>query len=276
VNIPEGEHVVIATQTDPNTGVESDPSPIDNLIIDTIAPDPHTIDTVDGDESDTVLTSNSQPEIKGECETGTTVTAFIDGNAIAPTATCNGGEYSIVPNTEIEDGTHTVTTTDVDEAGNVANAGPVALTISTAIPNYKPTLSAQGTIVTGTQGNFNIVVRIADFAGGMNTGPVKFSIVKNKNLSIDFDEGRTEQQDASVQNGDWTLEETSSLYIFTYNGAFAPATSSKVGLSGTFTSPVNTKGAFALDVTVIGGNGETDFSNNKDTEIIEYNNLVQQ
>jgi len=143
-------------------------------------------------------------------------------------------------------------------------------------PDYKPTLTAQGTIVNGAEGNFNIVVRIAEFEGGTNSGPVKFSIVKNKNLSIDFDSTTTEQQGASMQNSDWSLEETSSLYLFTHHDSFAPLSSSKVGLSGTLTSPTNAKGAFALDVTILGGNGENNMKNNKDTEVIQYNNLTPQ
>ena len=233
----------------------------------------HDIDTVDGKNGNTVFTTNNKPEIKGVCKTGSTVTAFIDGAAITPVTTCVSGEYSIIPDNAIAEGEHAVTTTDVDSNGNVLNAGPVALTINTTVPDYKPTLTAEGTIVSGAQGDFNIVVRIADFAGGLNTGAVRFSIVKNKNLSVSFDASTTEQQGSSVQNSDWTLEETSSLYIFTYKGDFAPLTSSKIGLSGTFTSPENTKGAFALDVTILGGSGETNFKNNKDTEVIQFNNL---
>ena len=276
VNIEDGEHRVTTRQTDPHTGVVSDLSSADNLIVDTAIPTPHTISTIDGKDNNNIITSNNKPEITGECETGTTVIAFIDGVQITPTVECAEGKYSIIPDVELEDGSHNITTKDIDDAGNISTVTPVSLTVNTVLPNYKPTLTAQGTIVTGAQGNFSILVRIADFAGGISTGPVKFSIVKNNNLSINFDQGKTEQQNSSVQNSSWALEETTSLYIFTYKGSFTPSSSSKVGLSGTFTSPINTKGAFALDVTVLGGSGEDDFTNNKDTEIIEYNNLVQE
>ena len=66
---------------------------------------------------------------------------------------------------------------------------------------------------------------------------------------------------------------TNGLYIFTHNGVFAPSTASRIGLSGTFTSPQSAKGQFSIDVTVAGSTGEDEQENNKDSDILEYNNL---
>ena len=74
------------------------------------------------------------------------------------------------------------------------------------------------------------------------------------------------------------MTETSGLFIFTYVGSdtfgnFPSLSASRVGVSGIFSSPSNAQGAFAIDATIAGGNGEENLGNNKDTEVLEYSNL---
>jgi len=145
------------------------------------------------------------------------------------------------------------------------------------IPDYSPKLNVQGSIVSGSQGILDVVVRVGEFNNGTNSdGHLKFSMIKNTNLTLNFDPNETERQGETMQNTLWALTEESSLYIFTYTGnskIFPQNSASKIGLSGIFNSPSHTKGQFALDTTITNGTGEVNVENNKDTEIIEYNNL---
>ena len=141
-------------------------------------------------------------------------------------------------------------------------------------PDYIPKLTAQGTIIAGANGTLSLVVRVGEFANANNSeGDVAFTIVKNANLSLLFDPTEITRQGKVMQNALWSKRETSALYIFTYNGTFPAGTASRLGLSGVFTSPENTKGQFTLDVTIVGGTGEIVSGNNKDSDILEYNNL---
>lgn len=146
------------------------------------------------------------------------------------------------------------------------------------IPDYIPTLKLQGSIITGAQGTIDIVVRVGEFESATNSqGDLMFSITKNENLILDFDPTETTQQGETMQNSLWSLNETASLYIFTYTGnnkLFPASSLSRVGLTGTFNSPNSSKGQFSLDTTMSGGTGEENLSNNRDSEIIEYNNLT--
>jgi len=127
--------------------------------------------------------------------------------------------------------------------------------------------------------NISLVIRIAEVIPyGQNTGPVIFTIVKNSNLQLSFDSNETSRQNYVVENLLWTMTETSGLFIFTYNGDdtlgnFPSLSASRIGVFGTFVSPLNAKGTFSLDVIITGGSGEANLNNNKDSEVLEYNNL---
>jgi len=153
----------------------------------------------------------------------------------------------------------------------------ITVVVEDAIPDYIPTLYAQGTIVTGAQGALDLVVRIGEFQDGVNfLDDLMFTIVKNVSLVLDFNPNEMSRQGKMMQNNLWELRETTGLYIFTYKGnsrMFPKSTASRVGLSGTFISPSSAKGAFGLDITIVGGTGEEILGNNKDTDVLEYNNL---
>jgi len=276
-DITNGEHEVTATQTDPNTGVTSSPSPVDNLVVDTIAPTPHTLDSVDGNENDTVLTTNNTPVINGTCETGTTVTVYIDGSAITPTQECVEGKYSITPDTAIADGKHNVTTTDVDAAGNIANAGPVALTINTALPDYEVALTLDSTTFINDASAFFATIRITELLGGINSGDVVYTINKNSLMTLNFDNTLMVNADGrTLDNANWVWEETDYLYKLRYvgqSGIFNPSVRVYVGLAGVFTPPSAAKGKFIFKVKLRSGSGDTVIENNEDSDAISYSNV---
>jgi len=128
--ISEGEHNVTSTQTNPDTNVTSPTSPVDYLTVDTTAPSPLSIDSVDGQTGSPVTTIDTTPEINGTCEAGLEVTVQIDGVDIAPKTMCTDeGTYTMSPDTPLSIGSHNVTSRQIDEAGNVTTTDPVALTV---------------------------------------------------------------------------------------------------------------------------------------------------
>lgn len=237
------------------------------------------IKSIDDNTSTNIFTKNNRPEINGTCEANNTVIIQIDGTDIEPTTVCTSeGIFSIIPAIALDDGEHNVTVKQKSD-NNVSS--PVSSTdtvhINTTLPDYRPTLYAEGTIIVGTDGVLDLVIRIGEFDGGINfDADLKFTIVKNVNLELTFDSTKVMQQGEIIHNPLWTMTQTNALYIFTYiaNSKMFPAsTVSRIGLSGTFTSPSRVKGQFALDVTIVGGTGEENLGNNKDTDVLEYNNL---
>ena len=131
--------------------------------------------------------------------------------------------------------------------------------------------------MSGESSPIGLVVRVGEFNHGINfDGDLRFTIIKNANLVLNFDPNEVTRQGQVVENSMWELTETSGLYIFTYkghSGTFPQMSVSRVGLSGTFNSPSSAKGQFPIDVTIVQGTGEEILGNNKDTEVLEYNNL---
>ena len=81
------------------------------------------------------VTNDTTPEITGDCTTGETVTVYVDGSAITPTAECTDATYSIIPDTNLTEGEHNVTATNTDDVGNESVPSPVApITIDTTAP----------------------------------------------------------------------------------------------------------------------------------------------
>ncbi|MGI4766962.1 MAG: beta strand repeat-containing protein, partial [Janthinobacterium lividum] len=89
-------------------------------------------------------TSATTPTVTGTAESGSTVRLYdTDGTTLLGTAVATGGTYSIT-SSALADGTHTLTVTATDAAGNTGTASnPLALTIDTAAPGQPnaPTLS---------------------------------------------------------------------------------------------------------------------------------------
>lgn len=137
--LTDGAHTVAVTATDP-AGNVSAVSPTISVTIDTtvpttlVAPD-MTAATDSGASNIDNFTSDTTPDFTGTCTDGDTIQLVIDAVAVAPTAVCAGGVYTITPTTPLTDGVHTVGVTATDPAGNVSAISPtISATIDTTIP----------------------------------------------------------------------------------------------------------------------------------------------
>ena len=126
-DLGEGSHSITVTAKD-GTG-ESPASPAVSITVDTQAPTAPTAPTVAGAPN----TNTATPEITGSCTAGETVTVYVDGTPITPTATCDtSGNFSITPSTDLGEGDHDITVTVKDTAGNESPASSVtSITVDT-------------------------------------------------------------------------------------------------------------------------------------------------
>ena len=287
VALNEGEHVLTATQVGTN-GMVSVKSPVDTLIVDTVEPSIPEVVITEDTNNDGVI--SIKDELVGEVnvlvtflsdvKVGDILTVMVSNeNAIEVTLTQemldNG--YALTY-TGVVDVSHTVTASLIDEIGNRGlDAADSATVANDKIPDYIPTLNVVGTIISGSSGELDIVIRVAEFLDANNfNGDVKLTIVKNDNLELRFDNTELIRRGSIMQNPLWKFEEITGLYILTYEGnagIFPEKSISNIGLTGTFTSPISSKGQFPLDITIAGTSGEIELKNNKDSEVIEYNNI---
>ena len=128
----DGTHAVTARATDAsgNTGASSATL---NLVVDTQAPAAPTVKT------DKNPTNDNTPVITGKAEPNSTVTIY-DGNTIVGTVPADAnGDYTYTFNPALSDGTHNITTTATDAAGNTSGkSNQLPINIDTHAPATPP------------------------------------------------------------------------------------------------------------------------------------------
>ncbi|HBI6864341.1 TPA: hypothetical protein K8E22_004036 [Enterobacter cloacae] len=122
----DGKHDLGVSATDP-AGNESVPATVIPIIIDTLAPDVPVItgvmddvDALTGAIAEAGLTNDPQPAISGTAEANSTVTVYIDGSEVGTTKASDSGDWTFTPETDVADGTHQITASAADAAGNIS------------------------------------------------------------------------------------------------------------------------------------------------------------
>jgi hypothetical protein len=146
VALTDGSHTVTATQTDAAGNVSAASAAV-SFTIDTAAPAPPVITApVDG-----TTTATASPTITGTGDAGAAVTVLA-GTTILCTAAVVGTTWTCTP-AALSDGTHTITATQADAAGNASGlSAPVTITVDTTVPDAPEiTAPASGsTVAVGT------------------------------------------------------------------------------------------------------------------------------
>ncbi|WP_195607057.1 Ig-like domain-containing protein, partial [Klebsiella oxytoca] len=138
--LDEGSHSLSTTVTD-KAGNVSERSPAFELTVDTTAPSasaPEVTDDVAGHTGPLTsgdLTNDATPALSGTAEAGATVTIY-DGDTVVGTVVAGeDGRWSFTPDA-LGEGSHSLSTTVTDKAGNVSERSPVfELTIDTTAPS---------------------------------------------------------------------------------------------------------------------------------------------
>jgi hypothetical protein len=122
----EGEHELSVVEKDPdgNTSPPSDPIVI---VVDTIAPKAPTIEhimdkvgKVTGEILEDAYTDDPKPEMSGTGEAGATITIYDNGKKIGETTVNDDGRWYFKPSENLADGSHSITVSQTDKAGNVS------------------------------------------------------------------------------------------------------------------------------------------------------------
>jgi VCBS repeat-containing protein len=140
----DGSHSLTVTVTDA-AGNVSAPSDAFNVVVDTVAPIVPLIVTVIDDQTvigtntpltNGQLTKDSQPTLNGTSEANATIT-IKDGTTVLGTATANAsGAWSFTPAAPLGQGSHTLTVTATDVAGNTSNpSSSFVVTVDSVAPN---------------------------------------------------------------------------------------------------------------------------------------------
>ncbi|MDR1266302.1 MAG: Ig-like domain-containing protein [Propionibacteriaceae bacterium] len=158
--LPEGSHDLVVTETDP-AGNVSEPTVVPGIDIDTTAPNPPTVTEPQPGQS--INTDN--PTIKGkDGEPGNTITVTDDANGqvICSTTVRPDGtwECQVPPSNALSDGSHDLSVTETDQAGNVSQPTEVpGIVIDQQGPKTPTVDTSDDTSVSGqTDPGANVVV----------------------------------------------------------------------------------------------------------------------
>jgi len=140
--LTDGSHSFNVRATDSNA--QTDPSPaVANWTVDTAAPAPPTLtlsaasDT--GASSSDGVTADTSPTFTGTAEAGSLVTLRANGTQLG-TALTNGAGYWSMTTEDLTEGSHTVTATAGDQAGNDSGASPGLLLVIDTTPPSVPVI----------------------------------------------------------------------------------------------------------------------------------------
>src|SRR5207248_1996965 len=133
----DGTHAITVTATDA-AGNVSNTSAALNVLVDTTKPTTPA--------APVKVSGNNKPVISGVAEANSTVTIYSDGVSVGTTTADATGNYTYTFTTSLTDGTHAITVTATDAAGNVSNTS-AALNIT--VDTTKPTTPAAPVKVSG-------------------------------------------------------------------------------------------------------------------------------
>ncbi|WP_301771122.1 Ig-like domain-containing protein [Burkholderia orbicola] len=163
VRLMDGEHSFTAIASDA-AGNASAPSGKYTVHVDTVAPNSpgitqliDDVGPVTGDVFKVGLTDDTMPMFSGKAEPGSIVTLYTDyegeRHVLGSARVTATGDWSIVPNDDMDDGVHHITMTATDKAGNVsATSEPYVLEIDTTAP-AQPTITDMVEHVGGVTGS---------------------------------------------------------------------------------------------------------------------------
>ena len=163
LGLSEGVHNLHATVT-PAGGQESGPSSLFNLVVDTLAPERPTIDSISNDVGkiqgvlvDGQAADDTTPTLAGRAEAGSTVSIYGNGSLLGKVMAGADGGWSFTPTTPLINGSHAFTVTSMDRAGNISVPSASQTVVVDTIAPDKPTIDAayddqgamQGTLASG-------------------------------------------------------------------------------------------------------------------------------
>ncbi|MTD38484.1 hypothetical protein GIX45_07570 [Erwinia sp. CPCC 100877] len=140
--LTEGSHRFTATATDV-VGNTSAQSPAWNVTVDTLAPNSPVITSVvddvnaiTGNIANGGLTNDTRPTLNGTAEPNSVLTVYVDGNKAGSTTVSANGTWSFTPSANLANGSHTLTATATDKAGNISEQSPAwTVMVDSVAPN---------------------------------------------------------------------------------------------------------------------------------------------
>jgi len=207
----EGPHPLSLTATDA-AGNTSTGTTLFDLTVDTGIPVPPVINTVTDDQlpSTGALTSgqatnDTQPTLTGTAEANAVLRFYDNGVLIAQTTADGAGNWTFTPTTPLANGSHTLTLTATDAAGNLSQPSSgftvVVDTVAPVAPIISQGVDDQGSI-TGTFGSGQVTDDTLPVLNGTSEANAVIRL---------FENGTQIGQATAGADGKWSIQLTTPL-----------------------------------------------------------------
>ncbi|POT56297.1 Ig-like domain repeat protein [Citrobacter amalonaticus] len=207
-----GTHTITAVATDA-AGNASAATGGFTLTVDTTTPVAPVLTTVVDDIAGGVVgnltsgqvTNDSRPTLSGSAEAGSTVSIYDGGSLLGTTTVGAGGAWSFTPGSALSDGSHTLTVTATDAAGNISPAtGGFVVVVDTTAPLVPVIVSIIDDVpnITGAVGNGQSTNDTLPTLNG--------TAEANSTVNI-FDNGTLVASVTANASGSWTWTPTAAL-----------------------------------------------------------------
>jgi len=209
--LADGPHSLSLTATDA-AGNTSTGSTLFDLTVDTSIPNPPVISTVTDDRlpstgtlTDGQSTNDTQPALAGTAEANATIRIYDNGVLIAQTTADGSGNWTFTPTDPLANGSHTLTMTATDAAGNLSQPSAgftvVVDTVAPVAPIISQGVDDQGTI-TGSFGSGQVTDDTLPTIGGTSEANAVVRL---------FENGTQIGQATAGADGKWSIQLTTPL-----------------------------------------------------------------
>ncbi|UFH58902.1 Ig-like domain-containing protein [Sulfurovum mangrovi] len=210
IPLNEGEHTITVTATDAaGNSVNSDTT---NFTVDTTAPDSVSMVITDdvapviGEITENAITDDTTPTISGKTEPDATV-MIKDGIVVLGTVTADAnGDYEFTPTIPLDEGSHAISVTASDAAGNSVESGTIHFTIDTDAPDSVAVAITGIDEDTATAGDFITSDNTLVFSG------TNGALGDGEKVQISLDGGVT-WTDVDQNGTQWSYDNTSNTMV---------------------------------------------------------------
>ncbi|WLH73168.1 Ig-like domain-containing protein [Pseudomonas fluorescens] len=210
-----GPHGLTATVTT-LAGGESAPTPVFDVIIDTVAPlapligdVADDVGVIQGTVADGGSTDDTTPTLSGSgLQPGDVVMVYDDGLLLGSTSVIGDGSWSYTATPPLNDGPHPFTVVAVDPAGNAsAPSAPWTVVIDTAVPFASAVVDSMGKDSGADSGDF---VTNDGSAGRLIQGSLTAALAVGEKVQVSTDGGATWLDALMNANGTWSFIDQNS------------------------------------------------------------------
>ncbi|MGO4396585.1 Ig-like domain-containing protein, partial [Variovorax sp. M-6] len=193
------------------------------------------------------VTDDTRPEIQGTGKAGSTITVYDGTNVLGTTTVQPNGTWSFTPTVDLGQGSHSITATATDKAGNVSDAtSPFNFRVDTVAP-MAPTIGAVTDDVGEVQG------ALANGGTTDDPSPTLSGKAEAGSTVTVYDGGKLLGSVKADANGDWSYTPTTPLnegkHEFTVKATDAAGSTSAESDKFTLTTDYTPPDASKLAIT---------------------------